>query len=278
MRRFGPVALVAAVVAAAAAAVVLVGSGSADAARVESAAAKLDASTSRFTVTAHYEGASPLPEWAVGQSLLLRGEMDYSARRGTLRYGEDEVVFEAVFDGSALYTRDPSLTDLLGIEQKWIKSGSRDWPSVDPDDPSTANPAALLNRLAASSDDVRDLGADVIEGTEVRHYAGTFDLGKVVPVTEDERGQLQDELDARAEFGDSTRMPYDAWLEDGLVRRLTLHYGTPDRSDPQLVTTVDFYDFGTPVTIDVPAPDQVVTSDEVNTLLENFTFDEEASA
>jgi len=272
MRRLGLAALVAAVVASAAA-VGLLGSGSADAAPVKAAAAKLDASTSRFTVTAHYEGAPPLPEWAVGQT-LLRGEMDYPAHRGTLRYGEDEVVFEAVFDGSTLYSREPALTELLGIEQQWIKSGAQDWRSVNPDDPSMADPATLLGKLQTSSDDVRDLGADLIDGAEARHYAGTFDLAKVVPATQ----EVQDELDARAQFDESTRMPYDTWVQDGVIRRLILHYGTPDRSDAQLVTTVDFYDFGAPVTIDVPAPDQVITNAEVDALLRDFTVDEEVSA
>jgi hypothetical protein len=276
-RGFLLAALVAAVVTTAAV-VGLLGSGNADAARVRAAAAKLDASGSRFTVTARYEGAAPLPDWALGETMLLRGEMDYAAQRGTLRYGEDEVVYEAVFDGSTLYTREPALTELLDIQQKWIKSASQDWRSVNPDDPSMGNPATLLGKLQASSDDVRDLGADPIDGTETRHYAGTFDLAKIVPATEDGRLQLQDELDARAQFGDSTRMPYEAWVQDGVIRRLSLHYGTPDRTDAQLVTTVDFYDFGVPVTIDVPAPDQVITSDEVNSLLENFTVDEEASA
>jgi len=63
-------------------------------------------------------------------------------------------------------------------------------------------------------------------------------------------------------------MPYDAWVQDGVIRRLTLHYGTPDRTDAQLVTTVDFYDFGAPVTIDVPAPDQVITNEEADLLLQ----------
>jgi hypothetical protein len=277
MRRFGLAALVAAFVAAAAAGGLL-GNGSADAARVKAAAAKLDASSSRFTVTAHYEGAAPLPDWALGETMLLRGEMDYPAQRGTLRYGEDEVVFEAVFDGGTLYTREPALTELLDIQQQWIKSGSQDWRSVNPDDPSMTNPATLLGNLEASSDDVRDLGADLIDGTETRHYAGTFDLARVVPATDHQRAQLQDELDARAQFGDSTRMPYDAWVQDGVIRRLTLHYGTPDRTDPQLVTTVDFYDFGVPVAIDVPAPDHVITNAEVDALLQNFTVNEEASA
>jgi hypothetical protein len=277
MRRLGLAALVAAVVASAAA-VGLLGSGSADAAPVKAAAAKLDASTSRFTVTTHYEGASPLPDWAVGESHLLRGEMDYRTHRGTLRYGEDEVVFEAVFDGGTIYTREPALTKLLEIEKEWIKSGSDEWPGVNPDDPSRANPATLLGTLAASSDDVRDLGADRIDGAETRHYAGTFDLAKVAPETEDARSQLQGELDARALLDESTQMPYDAWVEDGMIRRLTLHYGMPDGPDPQLVTTVDFYDFGAPVSISVPASDQVITSAEVEALMQDFTVDEEASA
>jgi hypothetical protein len=276
MRGFGVAALLAAVVAAAAA-VGLLGSVNADAASVRAAAAKLDASTSRLTVMTHYEGASRLPEWAVGESLLLRGEMDYRAHRGTLRYGEDGVVFEAVFDGSTIYARDPALTELFEIPQDWIKSGSDDWPGFDPDDPSRVDPATLLGTLEASSDDVRDLGAELIDGTQSRHYAGTFDLAKVVPATEGARSQLEDELDARALFGESTRMPYDAWIQDGVIRRLTLHYGTPDRTDPELVTTVDFYDFGAPVSISVPAADQVITSAEVDTLMRDFTVEEEAS-
>jgi hypothetical protein len=271
MRRFGLAALVATGVATATV-FGLLGSGSADAARVRSAAAKLDATTSRFTVTAHYEGAAPLPDWAVDET-LLRGEMDYPAHRGTLRYGADKVVFEAVFDGSTLYTREPALTELLGIPQQWVQSGSQDWRSFNPDDPSKTDPATLLDNLETSSDDVRDLGADLVDGIEARHYAGTFDLARA-PVT----AELQDELDARAQFGESTRMPYDAWVQDGVIRRLTLHYGTPDRSDAQLVTTVDFYDFGAPVAVNVPAPDQVIANAEVDALLQNFTVNEEASA
>lgn len=277
MRRFGLAALLAAAVTAAAIAGAF-GSGSADAAPVEAAAAKLDASSSRFTVMTHYEGASPLPDWAVGESMLLRGEMDYRAHRGTLRYGEDGVVFEAVFDGSTIYARDPALTELFEIPQDWIKSGSDEWPGFNPDDPSRVDPATLLGTLEASSDDVRDLGADLIDGAESRHYAGTFDLAKVVPATEGARSQLVDELEARALFGESTTMPYDAWVQDGVIRRLTLRYGMPDRADPQLVTTVDFYDFGAPVSIRVPAADQVITSAEVDTLMRDFTVEEEASA
>ena len=143
MRRLGLAAVVAATVTVAAVAGAF-GGGSADAAPVKAAAAKLDGSTSRFTVTTRYEGASPLPDWAVGESQLLRGEMDYRTHRGTLRYGEDKVVFEAVFDGGTIYTREPALTKLLEIQKEWIKSGSDEWPGVNPDDPSRENPATLL--------------------------------------------------------------------------------------------------------------------------------------
>jgi hypothetical protein len=91
--------------------------------------------------------------------------------------------------------------------------------ALEPD----TGPSALLAALRSGTDSFHELGVATVRGLEARHYRATI----------------------------ATDWEADVWVGDG--RLVQVEVRTPDGS-----TTVDYYDFGTPVAI-VPPPVRVVS-------------------
>jgi hypothetical protein len=105
---------------------------------------------------------------------------------------------------------------------------------------------------------------------ETTHYHATLDLQKSVQAADLPPG-LRDK--ANALLGDAAAIPVDVFVDsDGRARRMTI---TMDLGDfmgsvagasgatglgdlPTITATVDFYDFGAPVSVVAPPADQIV--------------------
>lgn len=125
------------------------------------------------------------------------------------------------------------------------------------------DPTASLDALQGVSSDVRKTGKEQVRGTDTTHYTGTIDLqralAKVPPAS---RQRIQALLSSNG----PTAVPFDAYLDDqGRLRRLVTRVeatapanGAAPAAPLAVTTTIDLYDFGTPVSVQVPSPDQVV--------------------
>jgi hypothetical protein len=147
--------------------------------------------------------------------------------------------------------------------------GGRDgWVSMSPDELSTSSPGAglgsydpskLLESLRGVAGEPEVVGTEEIDGVQTTHYRATMDLADAVAkAPESERARLQAQLDQL----DGAEVPVDVWIDgDGLPRRMRMDMGglasSMGSTDGGAVMTMDFYDYGVPVDIQVPSPDDV---------------------
>jgi len=113
------------------------------------------------------------------------------------------------------------------------------------------DPASSL-RMLGEAGDFHLVGTESVRGVETTHYAGTVDIASVL------RSKSTDSAatDRLLQQYSSTDVPVDMWLDaDGVARRMsqTLPLKTPGT----MKMTIEFYAFGTPVTVTVPPASDV---------------------
>ena len=131
------------------------------------------------------------------------------------------------------------------------------------------SPKQGLEYLQGLSGDVQDLGQDTVHGEPATHYRASIDYSKVLDKLPDASQQTRDAL---TKLG---TVPADVWI-DGQDRVVKLHL-TMDgsalgssSSRGEGVGTVDLTmqlsDFGVPVDVQAPPPDQTVDFSQLSSL------------
>jgi hypothetical protein len=130
------------------------------------------------------------------------------------------------------------------------------------------DPRQFLGALEAISDNVKKVGSESVRGVDTTHYHATLDLGKAL-----DQAKIPPSLrDAEKQFAQSNdaqtpTIPVDVFVDgDGYVRRIALDLGSflgegdggsSTAVGSGLTESIDLYDFGTPVNVQAPPPDQV---------------------
>jgi hypothetical protein len=220
------------------------GSSSASAAVSRGAGRLLDSGSSRVTIT-----------FGADDTFSAEGVVDYRAQRGRIEYGDFETT---IFERDSTYVRMRDF-DVLG-GKPWVRFDGGESDPFDPQERALRDPAKLLPFLRESSGDVRMVGRETVGGVETTHYEGTLALHKVVDTAPaGRRDELQRMLDLMNDLDQPTAIPYGLWVDSsGLARRLRYFEGV-DRSS---TVTIEFSDFGVPVALDLPSPDQVMSANE----------------
>ncbi len=133
-----------------------------------------------------------------------------------------------------------------------------------------SDPRQFLASLETISDNVTNVGSEVVRGVETTHYRATLDLAKsldkasIPPALRDAEKQFLGTIGKGAPV-----MPVDVFIDaDGYVRRISLGLdlgsfgallGGSGGTGPAfgMVVSIDLYDFGTPVNVQAPPADQV---------------------
>ena len=200
-----------------------------------------------ITSTGGFDGTRMTMEVDVGA--VLAGAL--GSTDASLPEGLDEPM-RLVVDGSTVYLRVPVLDALLD---------SPGWLSATPEDLDAAggplgfaggvtDPSRLLDTLRSVAGDVDEVGSEDVRGVATTHYRATLDLARALEQGNDGGSAvLEQQLeDLGADLGD---VPVDLWVDaDGLARRLVLEVGDLG------ALTVELFDYGQPVEIDVPAPEE----------------------
>ncbi len=131
---------------------------------------------------------------------------------------------------------------------------------VGPSTTAVPDPTSYLDFLQGISSDVRVEGREVVRGDETTRYGATIDLGRALAgktANATQRGLVQSVLSLLGNL----HMPVTVWVDDaGRLRKLqlTMDLGsvagtglTPDVA-PKVEVSMEFYDFGVPVHVDVP--------------------------
>lgn len=181
----------------------------------------------------------------------------------------DDLKVDMVMDGLTMYMRMPFLTSQLPAGKSWVSvDASKMMQSSGADlssllSRSYADPSQYLDYLTAAGD-LEELGSEDVRGVETRHVRTTVDLKAYLETLEPElKKSLAPVVDQFEQMAGSMRPVMDAWVDDeGLVRRVGLDMGfaVPGASggDAKMAMTMDLFDFGADVAVEVPPAAQVV--------------------
>lgn len=186
--------------------------------------------------------------------------------------GSNGATAETRFVNGILYEHVPgALIAKLSKGKPWISidlatmsgqdNGSLKQLLIDsPSDPST-----VLGYLRGADADVRNLGADTIDGSPTTHYSVTLNLDKAA---QGQTEQTQDGIRTLERELGSNKLPAQVWIDQaGRLRRISLREtltgetasATPTAQPSGALSfafTATFSDFGVPVHVTAPPPDQ----------------------
>lgn len=112
-----------------------------------------------------------------------------------------------------------------------------------------------LNLLQGVSES-NEVGSDTVRGVATTHYKIVIDPAKTIEKSPEMKQFLESlkKLGGSSADTESEPMPYDVWLDDqGLVRRMRSETKVAaDGAEVVAVSTVEYYDYGTPVDITAP--------------------------
>lgn len=241
------------------------------------------------------------------------GQMDPAAKRMSMSFdakdlfsqlaGDSSVPPEAsamfdqpidmVLDQTVMYMHFPLLASVAGGGKEWLKidlaaaneslgdlvAGGGGGGAFGSD------PSAFLQFLEGTGK-VTKIGDEDVRGVRTTHFSGTYTMKEALAaLPEDQRakaerafGQLGLSTDAQTE-----EIPFDAWIDaGGLVRRLDTSFdftklatggGNPGLGAMSM--SMQFFDFGAPVDIQVPSDDEV---QDMSALLGGSKFSATASS
>jgi hypothetical protein len=169
-----------------------------------------------------------------------------------------------ITQGLVMYMHAPTLAQQLPGGKEWLKvdveklAKSRNVDLGQFRQLTQNDPTQMLAYLRATSGKVEKVGTETIRGVETTHYRAQVDLDKVAAqapanLRKTFRASIQS---LKQSLGRST-VPVDVWIDqDDLVRRLTEHLDV--KGSGKIDFSVDFYDFGAPVSISAPPASQTL--------------------
>jgi hypothetical protein len=178
--------------------------------------------------------------------------------------GSMEMTLDA---GPVIYIRSKLFTGFLGSPTPWIKIDPSTVPGLSSQLGSLtggqADPTGSLGMLYGLVD-VKDLGADTIEGEPATHYRATFDLSKALrEIPAARRAALQQAIDGleKQTGGTLPQMPFDVWIDaKGYLKKFGYQLDVPagtGQTSGSFAMTITLSDVGAPVDIQPPPADQV---------------------
>lgn len=243
-------------------------------------AATVAAGTAR---TSYLATLSDLPGRRGPVSLKGSGAVDFVAARMRTRLDLSQALedpgspdvdpsWETVAVDGVVYLRSPMLSDLFGAETPWLMidpaSGILDAaggvsPLAQLAGAEGGGPLALLAGLVEGS--VVDLGTGEVDGTTTTHLQAQID---VVAAVDHAGGANESDSPGLARFVDglgARRLGVDAFLDNqGRVRRLVYEHQLPaEGGGGSQRVELGYSDFGQPVTIPVPPPEEVSRFDQL---------------
>ena len=208
-----------------------------------------------------------------GQEIETEGAFDLANGTGTISMSMPAVGsgdIEMVFAGTTYFMRSeifgtelPEGTEWVSFDLSELTEGSGvdlgGLASQGANDPTNA-----LDALAGVAEEVVEVGQDEVRGVSTTHYTATIDMEEAYRAAQDAaeeagaEGPIVDEEqfdEFVAAYGDEP-LETDIWIDDdGLVRRQTM---VLEVMGQEMTQTMEYFDYGEPVEVDVPADDETV--------------------
>jgi hypothetical protein len=177
-----------------------------------------------------------------------------------------EVPMDASYLGGVAYLNIPGL-DQLVPGKSWISIDFSALQQASSQNPGTMgatnNPSAMLRVLAQQGNTVVPLGSSTVDGVAVQGYSVTFNAASIRSHLN--QGHLPSWMQQALSNVNFEGMGAKVFVDDpGLLRRMTVHMTmTAGSSGPVTMDeSLDFSDYGTPVSVSAPPPDQVLSFEQ----------------
>jgi hypothetical protein len=200
------------------------------------------------------------------------GGLNFGDKAGdlTLDLPDDGQLQERIL-GTVIYEKLPASeagTSPL-LKGKWLKidlnkaaqqQGLSSAGNMGPSDPSQ-----IFHMLTSVSNGVTKVGDEKVRGVDTTHYRAVVDLGKVGA----QQGYSPADVAKLKQLMGTSSYPVDVWIDkDGLPRRVQFDQPVPTTSaaglkGARMIATEEFYDFGTPVSVQAPPADQTVDASKI---------------
>jgi hypothetical protein len=194
------------------------------------------------------------------------GEMDMKGQRAQLEYAFQNQSMRQVMDHFTMYMQSPQFDAALEDGKKWAKIDMQraskefgiDLGSVQ--QPGSGDPRQMFSQLKAMAGDIEKAGTEKVRGVETTHYEGTVDVDKIPDtLPADRRAAARKTLERTKEISGLDDYDMDVWIDDDdLVRRMRMKMDMKVlQQEISFDFTMEFYEYGTRVTIDLPPEDEV---------------------
>ena len=178
----------------------------------------------------------------------LKADLDLSAVLPAGMPGAPTTI-SFVGEGSVLYVQTPVG---LGGAVRWAKIDAGELSGATGGLPSGTNPLDSFDQLQAVGREIEDLGEEEVRGTTTTRFRTALDPAKILAQLPEERRAA-----AEATLGQMSEIPVEVWLDDeDRPRRQRMQFALPDGGSMSI--TIEAFDFGKPVVIELPPADQVV--------------------
>lgn len=196
---------------------------------------------------------------SAGNTTTLTGEVDARTKRSSARFDLGGTPVEMVSDGSTLYLHLPEEARGAIGGKAWAKLDlATVAPGLGPLS-GDASPMQSFDQLRKAGTSVDEVGEEEVRGTKTTHFKTVLDL--TAAIDQLGGGALGDQAEPlRRQLA---AVPVDVWLdgEDRIRRqRTTLDLSLPGLTGAtatKVTTTIEAFDYGKPVTIELPKPEDV---------------------
>jgi hypothetical protein len=205
------------------------------------------------------------------RTVTMTGEglFDYTRRIGTLVLSAPpgsgvSGPLEEILTAEALYMKNASPQV---PKDKWVRVGTTTLADGNLVSGGGTDPGTSFEMLRGANDDVVLVGPENLQGVPVKHYKGTLDLKRARDLAPRE---LRPVLQAAVQSFATSTIPFEAYLDDqGRLRKVQEEFtlgakGAGGKAAPErtarIVSTAELFDFGVPVEVLVPGPEEIFTT------------------
>jgi hypothetical protein len=216
----------------------------------------------------------------------LSGVVDFTGKRGLIDLDLTQLVkqtarFEVRLVDGAVYLDFGSLLRASGkplrpalANLQWVKMDLSQFGANSGSTPTIGGDASsqLRQLEGITNGSVHQIGSDTVRGVATTHYGADVDIDlalKRLPAA------LQDKVRKATQlFANLHHIPVEIWIDSaGLIRRfgMSMTISPPHKSSVKVGFTYDLYDFGVPVLVEAPPPDQVTDYSVIQQLVTTTT-------
>jgi len=218
-----------------------------------------------------------------GKALHMNGigSVDFQAKTASMTFAVADLLrasgvpvtaneqWTILTEGLVVYMHAPTLSRQLPGAKPWLKldieqlAKSRNANLGQFRELTQNDPTQMLAYLKATSGKIKKIGTEDVRGVSTTHYRATVDLAKVAEqAPANVRKAFRTSIIALEDSLGTDKLPVDVWVDkDNLVRRLAEHLTVAGAG--RIDFSVDFYDFGTPVTITTPPASETLDLGQV---------------